>query len=805
MSILPNSAAHLLKLDSVRVHEKVMYPKYTVKETNGFLRPFIKKIFCCRCCCCCCCCCRDGPPVMIKPGRLYNNDNTMKEDQTFELGDFQVLWSSSKVSLTISHGNSIVWESLPEQNFVGGANLRLRIEESRGALNLVENVTKTYQNQSIEHIASVANTLTVSGRLSHRGQPGENDPHYTLVFCLCPERSTKALAFDLQVYGVRGSHAHEINQAQLIMGSKANEAIYGFGKQVSQINCKGFEVPIITEEGGIGRGDEIPCPLRVVGVTGDRFSSYAPSPHFQSNTGRSLFLTSTEPSAFDLRPATYLTIRVQASRMQGCLLAGKNPLDGIELLTEFVGRIPPPPTWINDGAIVGLQGGTKRVREIRQKIKAKGAPLAGVWIQDWVGKRKTIFGNQLWYNWTLNPKLYPEFQNLVSDLDKDGISTGLYINPFLVDAPEKELNGRRNLYKEAKERNFLVKRENGKIYTAQITFSAAVVDLSNEDAKKWLKEVIKDELLSTGAKFWMADFGEEAPFEGVYNSGDSGLTYHNQYPVDWVRLNREAIEESGKLEDAWFFSRCGFLNTPKYTTAMWLGDQNVNWDPNDGLPSAIDGLLSGGFSGFSISHSDIGGYTSITNKLIRRRRRFRRSRELLHRWMELNAFTPIFRSHEGNEPDKNAQIYDDDSLETFTRWSKVYVALKDYRVQLFEEATSKGYPVVRHPVMHYPSDKKVYDIKNTFMLGNILYISPVVEEGATKKDVYLPAGQWTHLWSGTDFTGGVTVEIDAPLGKPPVFYVKGAKMAVDFAETLRQEEMFNDIISQPKVMKASAY
>jgi len=33
---------------------------------------------------------------------------------------------------------------------------------------------------------------------------------------------------------------------------------------------------------------------------------------------------------------------------------------------------------------------------------------------------------------------------------------------------------------------------------------------------------------------------------------------------------------------------------------------NVTWNRNDGLPSALTELISSGFSGFSLNHSDIG-------------------------------------------------------------------------------------------------------------------------------------------------------------------------------------------------------
>ena len=37
----------------------------------------------------------------------------------------------------------------------------------------------------------------------------------------------------------------------------------------------------------------------------------------------------------------------------------------------------------------------------------------------------------------------------------------------------------------------------------------------------------------------------------------------------------------------------------------------VSWDHYDGLGSAIIGAVNSGLSGFTMTHSDIGGYTSL--------------------------------------------------------------------------------------------------------------------------------------------------------------------------------------------------
>lgn len=68
----------------------------------------------------------------------------------------------------------------------------------------------------------------------------------------------------------------------------------------------------------------------------------------------------------------------------------------------------------------------------------------------------------------------------------------------------------------------------------------------------------------------------------------------------------------------------------------------VSWQTHDGIKSAVVGLLSSGISGYAFNHSDIGGYCAVNLPFIN----YRRSEELLLRWMELNAFTTVFRTHE---------------------------------------------------------------------------------------------------------------------------------------------------------------
>mmetsp|Transcript_26989 Transcript_26989/g.44243 ORF Transcript_26989/g.44243 Transcript_26989/m.44243 type:complete len:213 (+) Transcript_26989:3-641(+) len=188
----------------------------------------------------------------------------------------------------------------------------------------------------------------------------------------------------------------------------------------------------------------------------------------------------------------------------------------------------------------------------------------------------------------------------------------------------------------------------------------------------------------------------------------------------------------------------------------------------------------------------------------------------------MTAFTTLFRTHDGEcgMNDSNGGkgtlcAYEDEVvMKQLTRWSHVYVALSEYRLQLLNEASFKGYPVVRHPILHFPNDgrfngscltkeKKKKDGGgdgggdcgvSSFMLGDLVYVVPVVKSGVVKRKVYLPEGAWIHLWTGEQVAGphniGKTIEVLAPLGEPPVF-IRDCEIMHQFVAILKQKRIIN--------------
>src|SRR3712207_4388983 len=154
---------------------------------------------------------------------------------------------------------------------------------------------------------------------------------------------------------------------------------------------KGHKVPIFIQEQGIGRGEQ-PITLAAdwqADAGGSPYTSGASVPHYLTSEMRSLFLENYEYSSFDLTEEDRVEVEVFSSRMAGQILNGDTPSELIEEYTEYSGRMRPLPEWVLNGALVGLQGGTERVRRIYKDLEALDTPVAALWLQDWVGQRET--------------------------------------------------------------------------------------------------------------------------------------------------------------------------------------------------------------------------------------------------------------------------------------------------------------------------------------------------------------------------------------------------------------------------------
>ena len=265
--------------------------------------------------------------------------------------------------------------------------------------------------------------------------------------------------------------------------------------------------------------------------------------------------------------------------------AAPSAVEILDSLTSYLGRQPALPDWVFDGMWLATQGGEQAVRNKLQQATEAGIQISAVWAQDWVGEKKTLFGTNLMWDWQYDTTLYPNLPDLIGELSSQGIRFLGYINSFL--------DTKGALYQEAKDRDYLVKKQSGEVYLIEvITFPVGILDLTNPEARDWIKSVIKERLLGIGLSGWMADFGEHVPTDAKLFSGESAEQYHNRYPVVWAQVNYEAILEANRADQVVFFTRSGHIGSSRYSPLFWAGDQLVNWSLDDGLATIVPAGLS---------------------------------------------------------------------------------------------------------------------------------------------------------------------------------------------------------------------
>lgn len=87
-------------------------------------------------------------------------------------------------------------------------------------------------------------------------------------------------------------------------------------------------------------------------------------------------------------------------------------------IAEINGWTGPIPNWVNQGAIIGLQGGTTAVMNKYNQLKKSNTKMVGLWLQDWVNKRKSLGFSRLWWNWELDRNHYPNWTQMRNNLSK---------------------------------------------------------------------------------------------------------------------------------------------------------------------------------------------------------------------------------------------------------------------------------------------------------------------------------------------------------------------------------------------------
>ena len=521
---------------------------------------------------------------------------------------------------------------------------------------------------------------------------------------------------------------------------------HGFGEQYHTIDQRGEAFTLLVSEQGIGRDESVPF------YSGGRHTTYFPMPYWLDARGFGVLVDTDHRVEVDLcatDPERAWIEVVDGGPVELVLLHGDTPLDVIRQLGDRVGRPTAPPAWAF-GTWVCAQGGPEAVVAQADQLLAEAIPVTALWVQDWTGSAVNIGGGYgVNYRWEAEDGV-PE---LVDALHDRGFRVLGYMNPFVdPDLP--------NHYDEMLAGGMLPTTADGEPY---LFFgprgSMTQADLTNPATQDYIREHLIAAVDEVGLDGWMADFAEWLPLDAVVYDGSDGVVAHNRAPEAWQRLTREAMAAARPDGDWVMFARSGWTGVQSVAQIHWAGDQEADFHPTDGLPTVVPAMLTMGLSGQPFTTHDVAGFSGGPS-----------TPELYQRWIELGAFTPFFRTHDGNERDQNWRFdRDPATLASFRRFARIHDAIRPELEAAAAVAAETGAPMVRALLLDHPADRETWPISDQYLLGEFL-VAPVVEAGADTRTLYLPAGSWYHLWSGTRHDGPAWITVAAPLGEPPVFH-----------------------------------
>jgi alpha-glucosidase (family GH31 glycosyl hydrolase) len=554
-----------------------------------------------------------------------------------------------------------------------------------------------------------------------------------------------------------------VNRLSLSFACSETDRFVGFGAQADGVDHRGHTIAVWTSEPGIGKRMIDDAYPEAWMLEGTRHASSYGLPTFLSNRGFIAVADTSARSVFELCSVESAAWRVEAwsNRLTLWIYFDTTPAKALTRATQGVlGRpIKPPPVafapW-NDAIF-----GSAEVRRVAKTLRDNDIPSSVIWTEDFRGGREVGPSYRLKEEWELDRALYPDAEALARELASQGLDWHAYFNTFLVDGEQ--------IFSEAVAGDHFVKNDKGAAYSFEgPTFRpTGLADLSRPQTREWIKSYQR-KALDLGFKGWMADFAEWLPHDAVLFSSEPALEAHNRYPMEWAKLNAEVLKERDPQGDRLvFFARAGYLGANAFAPVVWAGDQRTSFQRDDGLVTVIPMGIGLGLAGVSTYGHDIAGYQSGTNPVA--------TKELFFRWTSLGALTPVMRTHHGTAPRTNWSFdKDTESLAHFRRWAKTHVQLFPFFDGLAREAEATGLPIIRGLFLESPDDATAWVTSDEYLLGRSILVAPIVEEGATRRAVHVPPGDWVPLTPGAAIAGPADVMASAAPTELPLWFRLGA-------------------------------
>ncbi|MGD0941931.1 MAG: TIM-barrel domain-containing protein [Terracidiphilus sp.] len=296
-----------------------------------------------------------------------------------------------------------------------------------------------------------------------------------------------------------------------------------------------------------------------------------------------------------------------------------------------------------------------------------------------------------------------------------------------------------------------------------------VYDPTNSAARDFFWDQLPGKLFAQGWDAFWLDSAE--PEESWPHSGDaslrdkklnigSGLEYTNIFPLMHTGGVQEHWKETTQEKRVFLLTRSAFLGQQRNGATVWSGDVYSSWWA---LKHQVAAGLNFALSGYPYWTTDIGGYHQPVAGMANQPA----YTELYARWFEYGAFCPIFRTH-GHRDHNELWTYDK-VYPALLAVDRLRYRLLPYVYSTAWRVTSEDYTIQRPLVMDFRSDEATWNVGDQFMFGPSLMVSPVLEEHAAERPVYLPSGTtWYDFWTGKVTAGGRQIQAAAPLETIPL-------------------------------------
>jgi alpha-glucosidase len=280
---------------------------------------------------------------------------------------------------------------------------------------------------------------------------------------------------------------------------------------------------------------------------------------------------------------------------------------------------------------------------------------------------------------------------------------------------------------------------------------AANIDFGNPEARKWFWEHLEP-AFRAGMAGWWSDEADR----------DNDNLFNNFQFMNMARSLYEG-QRSMSTERVWSINRNYYPGSLRYAYAEWSGDIGTGFQSMAYQRKRMIATLNLGEPEWSM---DVGGYNGHPTS------------ENYARWMEFGAFVPIFRVHGGSNQKRQPWTYGPIAEEAAKKVMRLRYDLMPYIYSNARTTMETGIGIARPLMWEFPDDEKCDEDVRSWMFGDALFVSPIVEHGLPAHTFYLPAGEWFDYASGKPITGGhdMSLPIDAETWQDVPLYVRAGSI-----------------------------